>query len=159
MLFVYSKYFELFDTVILVLRKRPVLFLHWYHHATALLYCLDAFAARQPTGLYFAAMNYTVHTVMYFYYFLMASGYKPKWAGYVTSMQIMQMVVGLGVNTYHAYKLSTDQNCDGSWRNLQLAAVMYFSYFLLFMQFAIKRYVLKKVPAGTTIAANKTKTL
>ena len=41
-------------------------------------------------------MNFTVHGIMYFYYFLMAAGmYKlaSKFAGFVTAMQITQMLV------------------------------------------------------------------
>lgn len=144
LLFIYSKYFELFDTVILVLRKRQVSFLHWYHHASVLLYCWDAYAERQPTGLYFAAMNYTVHALMYYYYYLTACGYRPKWAKLVTVLQITQMVIGIGVNGYHLYKLNSDPVCDGSIKNLKRAAAMYLSYFILFMNFAIRRYVLPK---------------
>ena len=39
-MFMLSKFPELVDTVLLVLRGRPVPFLHWYHHITVLLYCV-----------------------------------------------------------------------------------------------------------------------
>ena len=39
MLFIFSKIPELVDTVFLVIAKKPVIFLHWYHHSTVLLYC------------------------------------------------------------------------------------------------------------------------
>ncbi|KAJ1346882.1 hypothetical protein KIN20_001805 [Parelaphostrongylus tenuis] len=38
-MFALSKVAELGDTVFLVIRKRPVIFLHWYHHAVVLIYC------------------------------------------------------------------------------------------------------------------------
>lgn len=43
----------------IILRKRSLSFLHWYHHATVLLYTWDAFVVEQPPGIYFCAMNYT----------------------------------------------------------------------------------------------------
>jgi elongation of very long chain fatty acids protein 6 len=39
MLFIFSKVPELVDTVFLVITKKEVIFLHWYHHFTVLLYC------------------------------------------------------------------------------------------------------------------------
>ena len=42
-LFIFSKIPELGDTVFIVLRKKPLIFLHWYHHVTVLLFCWHAF--------------------------------------------------------------------------------------------------------------------
>jgi elongation of very long chain fatty acids protein 6 len=42
-------------------------------------------------------MNYGVHAVMYFYFFLTAVGFRPKWDRIVTSLQISQMFVGIFV--------------------------------------------------------------
>jgi hypothetical protein len=45
---------------------------------TVLSFTWAAYAARHP-GVYFIAMNYTVHAIMYSYFFLMAINAKPKW--------------------------------------------------------------------------------
>jgi len=66
MLFIFSKVPELIDTAFVILRGKPLIFLHWYHHATVLLYCWHSYATRASPGLYFVAMNYGVHALMYF---------------------------------------------------------------------------------------------
>jgi elongation of very long chain fatty acids protein 6 len=48
-------------------------------------------------------MNYGVHSIMYFYYFLTNCGYRPSWAKVVTVLQISQMFVGMGVCASVAY--------------------------------------------------------
>ena len=42
-LFIYSKVPELIDTLFLILRSREVIFLHWYHHITVLLFCFQSY--------------------------------------------------------------------------------------------------------------------
>lgn len=146
-LFAFSKVPELVDTVFVVLRKKPLLFLHWYHHITVLAYCWVSFGADVSTGLYFVAMNYTVHAVMYGYYFLQAAKMCPKWfpAVIITVGQILQMVVGTGVcisTWYYVFVLKAD--CGVSVGNLIVAALMYGSYLILFAQFFLNRYGGKK---------------
>jgi hypothetical protein len=143
-LFVWSKLVELFDTVFLVLRKKPVSFLHWFHHATVLMYCWHAGQYQMPTGVFFATMNYVVHSIMYFYYFLAAVTKPPRWGKIVTILQIVQMFLGMFVTAYHYYLLKTIPNCDGSFSNLTAAFVMYTAYMLLFMEFFMSRYLASK---------------
>ena len=79
MLFVLSKIPEFGDTFFIVIHKKKLMFLHWYHHISVLLCCWHSFVSKAPTGLFFGTMNYGVHSIMYFYYFLMAIRAKPKW--------------------------------------------------------------------------------
>ena len=71
---VLTKFPELLDTVFLVLQKRGVIFLHWFHHATVLLYCWHAFQFAVATALWYVSMNLCMHSLRYLYYFLMAVG-------------------------------------------------------------------------------------
>jgi len=67
-LFILSKFPELLDTFFIVIHKKPLIFLHWYHHITVLLYCWHSYVTTSPSGLFFVVMNYSVHAVMYGYY-------------------------------------------------------------------------------------------
>merc|ERR1740136_149294 len=71
-LFILSKIPELFDTFFIVIHKKPLILLHWYHHITVLLFCWHSYVTTSPPGIFFVVMNYSVHASMYFYYFLMA---------------------------------------------------------------------------------------
>lgn len=136
-LFVYSKIPELLDTVFLVLQKKKVIFLHWFHHITVLLYCWHGHHQIIPTGIWFAAMNYTVHSVMYSYYFFMTFRQtrvlvKPI-APFITAIQILQMVVGVIVTVTSAKEYFSDRkNCHGNAANMKLGLAMYASYLVLF---------------------------
>ena len=83
---------ELFDTFFIVIHKKPLIFLHWYHHITVLLYCWHSYVTKSPPGIFFVVMNYSVHASMYFYYFLMATKMRPKWLNpmIITTFQISQ---------------------------------------------------------------------
>ena len=144
-LFVLSKIPELIDTLFIVLRKKPLIFLHWYHHITVLAFCWNSYATKSSTGLIFCAMNYAVHAIMYGYYFLMAVGAKPKWMKPVTitMAQISQMIVGttICVMSFFLYQRRAD-TCAVHGQNIAAGAVMYGSYLYLFCEFAVKRFIL-----------------
>lgn len=146
MLFIFSKIPELVDTVFIVLRKRPLIFLHWYHHVTVLLFCWSAYSTLAGSGLYFVAMNYSVHALMYGYYCLQALRMCPKSfpAVLITMSQIAQMFVGTGVCISCWYYLLSGRSCHNDTSNLIAGALMYGSYLYLFCEFAVKRYVFPK---------------
>jgi elongation of very long chain fatty acids protein 6 len=137
-LFIFSKLPELIDTVFIVLRKKPLIFLHWYHHFTVLLYTWHSLAERTSNGLWFAAMNYTVHAFMYAFYGFVALGFRPSWfAKYVTMIQIAQMIVGMAISSY---TLASVPECKTSWENGVGSVAMYASYLILFVQFYQETY-------------------
>jgi elongation of very long chain fatty acids protein 6 len=147
MLFVYSKIPELFDTYFIVCRKRPLLFLHWYHHVTVLLYCWHSYSTEASQALYFVTMNYTVHSIMYGYYCLMILKMKPVWLNpaFITMCQISQMIVGIFIQLSSLYLYYSDGRCSGLNKNNMIwGGLMYLSYFGLFTKFAIDRYTIKE---------------
>lgn len=144
-LFVLSKFPELIDTFFIVVHKKPLIFLHWYHHITVLLYCWHSYVTTSPPGIFFVVMNYSVHASMYGYYFMMAMKLRPKWFNpiIITIFQISQMIVGIAVTLAGFYFFKTDQNCGIEKENNTAAFVMYGSYLFLFLQFFFGRYFKK----------------
>ena len=147
-LFIYSKIPELLDTAFIVARKKPLIFLHWYHHVTVLLFCWHSYATEASTGLFFVTMNYSVHAVMYGYYYLMATGAKPKWFNpvIITICQISQMIIGtLLCVTSFGLLMKADESCAVKKENVIAGAIMYGSYLYLFCEFAMKRFMKRNI--------------
>lgn len=156
-LFILSKFPELVDTFFIVIHKKPLIFLHWYHHVTVLLYCWHSYVTTSPSGLFFVVMNYSVHAIMYGYYFLMAIRMKPKWlnAMIITTAQMSQMVVGLFITMFTFYYYGTvenDQPCKIEKQNNIAAFIMYGSYLILFAQFFVGRYFTVKATTQKKMA-------
>ena len=92
-LFTISKVYELGDTIFIILRKQNLIFLHWYHHVTVLVYTWYSYTEHLGPGRWFITMNYAVHSVMYTYYALRALRIRvPRQiAMSITTMQILQV--------------------------------------------------------------------
>ena len=147
-LFIFSKIPELMDTVFIVARKKPLIFLHWYHHVSVLLFCWHSYATEASTGLFFVSMNYSVHAMMYGYYFLMAVDAKPKWLNpmWITAGQISQMVVGTSLCIMSFALLQKGETqCAVRKENVVAGGLMYGSYLYLFCKFAMEKPNKKKI--------------
>eukprot|EP00090_Calanus_glacialis_P038347 TRINITY_DN6694_c0_g1_i1.p1 TRINITY_DN6694_c0_g1~~TRINITY_DN6694_c0_g1_i1.p1 ORF type:complete len:316 (-),score=18.19 TRINITY_DN6694_c0_g1_i1:471-1418(-) len=141
-MFVMSKVPELGDTIFIVLRKQRLIFLHWYHHVTVLIYCWYSFSEYTAPARWFVVMNFVVHALMYTYYAFKALRYRvPKViAMVITSLQLLQMVIGCVVN-YMAFTFKQNgMQCGVSDTNLKLSLLMYTSYFVLFARFFYNAY-------------------
>ncbi|TRY64608.1 hypothetical protein DNTS_002236 [Danionella cerebrum] len=142
--FALSKAPELGDTFFIVLRKQRLIFLHWYHHITVLLYSWFSYRDRVAGGGFFMTVNFMVHALMYSYYTARAAGVRvPKpIAQIITVTQIMQMCVGLSVLML-VFRWRDEEHCKSTSENIFWGSVMYFSYLLLFCSFFYSSYISK----------------
>ena len=131
-----------------MLRKQRLIFLHWYHHVTVLLYSWYSYKDRVAGGGWFMTMNYCVHALMYSYYAARAAGLRvPRpFAVLITSAQIAQMVMGLTVSVL-VYRWLQHGDCPSNMDNIACAALMYLSYLLLFSNFFYNPYLRRHTKA------------
>ncbi|KPA77251.1 putative mitochondrial fatty acid elongase, putative (ELO3.3) [Leptomonas pyrrhocoris] len=143
-----SKILELADTLFLVLKRKPVPFIHWYHHTTVMLFCWHAHVSSISNGLGFAVMNMAVHSLMYFYYFMCACGLgnvARPFAPMVTLLQLVQMFAGMLLVLYTTgLYLLHPKGCDTSAASLAFGMGIYFSYIVLFIKLYRDRYGRKR---------------
>ncbi|XP_006988281.1 very long chain fatty acid elongase 3 [Peromyscus maniculatus bairdii] len=144
-LFVLSKIVELGDTAFIILRKRPLIFVHWYHHSTVLLYTSFGYKDRVPSGGWFMTMNLGVHSIMYTYYTLKAAKVKqPSMLPMViTSLQILQMVMGAIFGILN-YIWRQEKGCHTTMEHFFWSFMLYGTYFILFAHFFHKAYLRPK---------------
>lgn len=167
-LYCLSKGPELMDTVFLLLSgKKTLPFLQWFHHVTTFLFCWHAYAVGSSALQFAAALNYSVHTVMYFYFFLAESGFKNlvKPFGFlITLVQIAQMFVGTGlIGAIINFKIGDAQSgvtaasegaCNGcSWSIARVQIFIAGVNLVLFTDFFLSAYVFKKKRPATSAAA------
>ncbi|XP_053733988.1 elongation of very long chain fatty acids protein 6-like [Synchiropus splendidus] len=149
--FAVSKAPELGDTMFIVLRKQRLIFLHWYHHITVLVYSWYTYKDQVAGGGWFMTMNYAVHSLMYTYYAFRAAGIRlPRpCAMIITLTQILQMVMGLTVLAL-VYTWMHEVRCPSFVDNVMWGSLMYFSYLILFAMFFYNSY-LKGTPSGAKL--------
>lgn len=146
-LFSFSKIIELGDTVFIVLRKSPLTFLHVYHHTTVLVLSWLAFTVDTAVSIWFGCLNFCVHSIMYTYYAVKASGRSvPGYiAQLITILQISQMFAGFASNVMAYMQFSRGMECSFDTTFVCMGLVIYGSYIVLFVQFFYGRYCQKVI--------------
>jgi len=153
-IFFLSKYYELVDTVIIVLKKRPIIFLHVYHHCITVLLVYIMLDNEVAVQWISSIANVTVHIPMYFYYALSALGYTVWWKKYITKLQITQFVVDILANTIGLFYYTFYGTCSGALWSWIFGQAVLISFLFLFISFFRHNYSEGKIAA----AGDKTKT-
>jgi hypothetical protein len=151
-LYILSKPLELIDTVLLMLKRKPISTLHWTHHLLTMLY--SWYAAMNQSNinthffLLFCFINLAVHAIMYGYYFLQSYTHIPKFISKcITGIQILQFIVGL-IWTW-------------IWRNKihnfvwYITLMMYTYYLVLFINFYYRKHYMLCCMCSKNIATLK----
>ncbi|RKF74534.1 Elongation of fatty acids protein 2 [Golovinomyces cichoracearum] len=160
------KYVELLDTVFLVLKKKPLTFLHCYHHPATAILCWTQLAGSTPISWLPITLNLTVHVVMYWYYFQSARGIRVSWKKLITIMQIAQFVIDLGFVYFGTYDYYVDTHyphmphigcCAGAPWAAVTGDLILLSYLILFISFYFSTYR-KKTSKKAAVAGIDRKT-
>ncbi|KAE8379791.1 ELO family [Aspergillus bertholletiae] len=95
-MFYMSKFYEIVDTILLLLKGKKSSFLQTYHHAGVMLCMWASVRYASPPALVGLFFNSVIHTIMYFYYTL--TTLKVTVPGFLkrmlTGMQITQFLLG-----------------------------------------------------------------
>lgn len=162
--FYLSKFYEVFDTVIILAKGRQSSLLQTYHHAGAMLSMWAGIRFASPPIWIFVVFNSLIHTIMYLYYTLSALRIRVPKAlkRALTTAQITQFVAGGSFALLHLFVYYHNPQTGGYKACLadpgQSFALLFNVAYLapltyLFVSFWINSYV--KGSAAAAVAAEK----
>jgi len=163
------KYWELADTLFLVAKKKPLQFLHVFHHTATAVLCYTQLNGRTSVSWVPISLNLTVHVLMYYYYFITTAfpGKKIWWKRYLTSLQISQFVIDLVVIYFASYSyfastyfpsLPVMGSCAGTEGAAIFGCALLTSYLFLFTAFYRRTYQSGKNARSAKVSAANGKT-
>ncbi|NXO17810.1 ELOV6 protein, partial [Oriolus oriolus] len=141
-LFVLSKFVELGDTLFIVLRKKKLTFVHWYHHFTSFILTWYSYKELVIGLGWNAALNLSIHCLTYSYYTVTATGTRvpTSIAMLITTSQMVQMLAFLIMNICGVF-WRDDKLCQFNWTMFFISTCLYITLLALFSNFFRKTYL------------------
>ncbi|CAL8097183.1 unnamed protein product [Orchesella dallaii] len=132
--FCLSKFIFLGDTVLIVLTKRPLLFIYWYHHVVAVLISWQIFPDSEPICRWIGSSNFFVLAVMYFYFALKAMNFKlPRTAGLtIAILHVIEMFIGTATQIYTAREIVKGRECARTVNSIKWSMIPHISLLFFF---------------------------
>jgi len=143
-LWVVSKIPELLDTFFIVTRKKPLMFMHWYHHALTGYFAFVTFYQDNAYMIWVVYMNYFIHAFMYSYYCARALHFRipPHFAQLLTGAQIVQFLITHAVMGHLLVLLATtNKSYAVTFKGFTIGAIMEVTYLLLWFRFYYISYI------------------
>eukprot|EP00038_Savillea_parva_P031443 m.86612 g.86612 ORF g.86612 m.86612 type:complete len:300 (-) comp9671_c1_seq1:24-923(-) len=143
-IFYVSKFYELLDTVLLRLKKRPLIFLHWFHHTVVIAMTWSWVHFKMNFACCGMLANTLVHVFMYYYYLCAALKIKVWFKKYITSMQLVQFATSFALSVIYIQYASDGTPCYGSeFGPFEFTLACNISFFVLFAVFYVQNYSTK----------------
>ncbi|KAK6459270.1 fatty acid elongation protein-like protein [Scheffersomyces xylosifermentans] len=120
--FYISKFYEVIDTIVILLKGRPSSLLQSYHHAGAMMCMWAGIRFQSPPIWIFVVFNSFIHSLMYFYFSLSCLHIRVPtlFKRALTSLQITQFVVGGSIAILHSFIWIIDTSEIVSGDNMKL---------------------------------------
>jgi fatty acid elongase 3 len=141
-----SKFYEMADTVVLALKKRPLEFLQMYHHASIVMLCWSWLNGGWTLHWYGMVCNTTVHTFMYYYFAQQTLKRRVWWKKYLTMGQLTQFSTVFIIILVWCYKVGISgeecagSNTDGGIATVAFAQFVNVNYLFLFGSMFARAY-------------------
>ncbi|KAK0551359.1 Fatty acyl-CoA elongase/Polyunsaturated fatty acid specific elongation enzyme [Tilletia horrida] len=157
----FFKFWELLDTVFLVVKNKPLTGLHVFHHSATAFLCFTQLHGHTSVQWVVICLNLAVHTAMYSYYALMSLKVPCPWKRMVTTSQIVQFILDIGIIYFATYNYFVSTyapaiphfgKCAGEESAAVFGCIIISSYLWLFVDFYQRTYS-KKAPAKIQRAA------
>ncbi|NXQ18080.1 ELOV6 protein, partial [Peucedramus taeniatus] len=141
-LFALSKFVEMGDTVFIVLRKKKLIFLHWYHHLSTMILSWYGYKMMAAGAGWNAALNLSVHFATYSYYTATAMGIRvPRSITMLITISQMVQMTGFVIINIFIFFWKDDKLCQITWPILLLSSTLYATLLALFSNFFVKTYL------------------
>jgi len=148
--FYLSKFYELLDTLFLVLERKEPIFLHIWHHCSVIVLVCKAIQHSLLFAWWTGVNNCFVHIFMYYYYMMRSLDQQVWWRRYITKAQIVQFMIDALTSVPFAYYRWAGRSCSGTWVSWVGGNFVGMSFLVLFVLFYINDSRKQKTSRGTT---------